>query len=314
MSEIIAPTLQLKNTKLQLFFKISSWFFGITSIIAGLGALTVSPAGGIFWIAGGLFVLPIITQKYITPKIGNKIIWVAPLVWIILGSIASGSIPKSTESQKMDKKEMTTTSVSTISKVAEAPKSALPPTPEQIAKIEEDKKAQAEKIEAENKLKTELLGKQEEAKKIEIGEIAKRAGEAKDFDTILGNNIVAAEYSKNFFELFKLAVPDSKVITALYTEIYSSDEAEKSLMEGKITKEEYKTKIISVTPKIQINNLSWNSSSAGSQKDLMVAFYNLSKKEFKKGIVRVEGYNGIRKVATAEGDFWSGEVKVKLDE
>jgi hypothetical protein len=147
----------VKKSKFSKFFVPTSWFFGVIAIFGGLGSLGVSPAGGIFYILAGLSVIPYITAKYITPKIGSKIVWIAPIVYFVLFGIGVSSIPKTESTQ--------TASIAQVSSVVVAK------TPEEQAKIDaqkvidEQNKAEAKK-QADEKLAIEQKAKADiEAKK-----------------------------------------------------------------------------------------------------------------------------------------------------
>jgi hypothetical protein len=93
MSDISTPTLQ-KNTKLSIFFKISSWFFGITAILMGFSLFSSSFIGALLTVIAGVLVLPPLTEKYVIPVIGKAIVWAAPLAFMIIFGVAQSVTPK----------------------------------------------------------------------------------------------------------------------------------------------------------------------------------------------------------------------------
>ena len=91
------PQDQIKTSKLgvKTIFVWSSWFFSVFMFLMAFGSLFSQGFVSLLcFLTAGLVVLPLITKKYVKPYLGNKTVWICPLVCVFLFGFGISKMPK----------------------------------------------------------------------------------------------------------------------------------------------------------------------------------------------------------------------------
>ena len=162
---------QPKKSTFKTIAQVSSWFFAVIAIIRGVTLIGGDATlGGLAFLIGGLAVLPPLVKQYGLPKIGSRISWVCPLIYIValffgtaFVSVAPSQISERARllAQQIDKKKADELAVVTKKeedkqKEANKQKNEADSKKAEEDRIKLDQKIQNDKIESDKKTKADL--------------------------------------------------------------------------------------------------------------------------------------------------------------
>ena len=326
---------------LKIVAQIFSYLFSIITILIGISLLNGDAfVSGILYIISGLVILPLLTKKFIKPKIGSKVFFLSPLFFVIISFIATIAFAYS-PSQIARSAELKAQNIVNEAEKKKTDELALVAKQETDKKIQITKEINDKKIIEDKKIADELLAvsekeklqKTEESKKnkeeleretaqeikdkqdIEQKKKDDLKSERQDFNSARSNTRFGAEISGLIYDGLS-----SKGLVNSYLKIETDDK--KTLMDfnnGLISQKQLNDTRPTATLEITMSYEFTSNVSNSSIKDLLTEFHKtLTIKLFEidpdlKMYKYVYLKNPTRTIAKTSNDFWNGGIKVEFE-